>query len=61
VTQSDDNIVSTATIYVSEKNIVAVPQHIHYANRGGELNFLSLYEYVVGIDVIPKHWKKTNN
>jgi hypothetical protein len=57
-TQSDENIVSTANIYVSDKKIVAVPQHIHYAYRGGELNLLSLYEYVALIDVIPKHWKK---
>ncbi|EFX64429.1 hypothetical protein DAPPUDRAFT_118188 [Daphnia pulex] len=57
-TQSDENIVSTANIYVSDKKIVAVPQHIHYAYRGEELNLLSLYEYVALIDVIPKHWKK---
>jgi hypothetical protein len=57
-TQSDENIVSTATIYVSDKKNVTVPQHIHYAYRGGELNLLSPYEYVAVIDVIPKHCKK---
>ena len=57
-TQSEKNIVSTANIYVSDKKIVAVPQHIHYAYRGEELHLLSLYEYAALIDVIPKHWKK---
>jgi hypothetical protein len=56
--QSDENIVSKANIYVSDKKIVAVPQHIHYAYRGGELNLLSLYEYVALIDAITKHLKK---
>jgi hypothetical protein len=54
----DENIVSTATIYVSEKKIVAVPQHIHYAFRGPQLAQFSLYEYVALVDVVPLAPKK---
>lgn len=30
-TQSEEAVVSTATVYVNDKKIVAVPQHLHYA------------------------------
>ncbi len=54
----DETVVSTATIYVSQKKIVAVPQHIHYSFRGPKLANFSLYEYVALIDVVPLPPKK---
>jgi hypothetical protein len=59
-TQSDEGVISTATINVADKKIVAVPQHLHYAFRGPHFSILSLFEYVALIDVVPKHWEKAS-
>ena len=39
---------------------MAVPQHIHYGYRGPFLAFLSLYQYVALIDIVPIQKKITN-
>lgn len=56
-TQSNENIFSTVTLYVSNKNVVTVPQHILCAYWNRDLNMMSLRIYVTLIDLIPKHWK----
>jgi hypothetical protein len=58
IQETDENIISTAEIYVSQKNVKAVPQHVHYAYRGEKLAMLSLYEYVALINIIPISPKK---
>ena len=55
--QTDDNVNSTANIYVTPRKIIAVPQHLHYAYRGTHLQELSLYEYTALIDIVPMRSK----
>jgi hypothetical protein len=54
----DENVNSTANIYVTPRKIIAVPQHLHYAYRGTQLHELSLYEYTALIDIVPWREKK---
>jgi hypothetical protein len=57
-TQSDKGVISTANIYVADKKIVALPQHLYYTFRVPDLSILILFENVALIDVFPKYLGK---
>ena len=51
--QREDNVNSTANIYVTPRKIVAVPQHIHCAYRGSMLQKLETSKMKVPVLVGP--------
>jgi hypothetical protein len=44
IQETDEIIISTAEIYVSQKNIKLVPQYVHYAYRGKKLDKSNDYD-----------------